>query len=306
MPRLPAVLFVLLAYAAPALAQTPAAPAPTLVIIGAGAGVVTHAAGDPLLVSLNVLNTAAEDVAARNLENEHFVADAAASSKFQQLPELERRQILSRYQQSAVPAVVVGTAGQPIAALIRFVVTTGSGAPVDVPVRPLASSGDVEGPLRLDDRRSALLDFGIDAAALAALAPGRYAIRAALDSPGGGSRWQGRVESPPLEIELRAGAGAAGQRRLDQSSRFYLLDAQYGDAERTARAMIALDEAGPSGWSRLGDALDGQGRLDEALDAFGRARDLYYAARPDPGPADELPVYVEQRILDVQARIKAR
>ena len=70
------------------------------------------------------------------------------------------------------------------------------------------------------------------------IAPGRYAIRAVLETPWWLptlSGWRGRTSSAPVEVTVRAKAdGAWEESGADQTAEFYLTAHRFEDAERIA------------------------------------------------------------------------
>jgi hypothetical protein len=292
----------------PAAAQARADGRADVAIMGARQ--LAHAATDPLLLRVHIFNGEAQQAAAQNVRHARLAADAAASTRFQQLGAAERARLLQPYVQQPVPAIQLGAPDRALAAFLRFTTEDSQGAAVPLVVRPLASTAGRLGIARLDERRSAMLAFGVDAAALAAIPAGTYAIRAHVDTEAERGMWRGRTTSRPIVITLGAVPANETARvrlaRLARAGEFHLADEQFVRAEATARAIIAIDDAAVAGWVLLGDALDGGGRPRDALDAFLKALALENARPPASDGADEPPVYIQDRIVQIQAALQAR
>lgn len=286
----------------PAASQTPPAGRADVAIMGAGQ--LAHASTDPLLLRVHIFNGEAQRTAARNLKHARLAADAAASPRFRTLAATERARLLLPYAPRPVPALDIGPADRGLAAAVRFTIENSRGAAVPLPVRPLASAAARRGVERLDERRSVMLAFGADAAAVAALPAGAYAIRAHVHT--GAAPTASRSVVITIGPPPRQEPPAARARRLARSAAFYLEDGAFARAEALARDVIARAETGAEGWVLLGDALDGLGRGQEALDAFLKALDLTNAMKPAPGVEVEPPAYIQDRIVQIQAALQRR
>lgn len=301
-----ALITVMAMFASPVgMAQAPSAGNADVAIMSAHQ--LTHAATEPLLLAVHLYNGVAQQIAASNVMNERHAADAQASERFRKLPATTRARRLAPFAQRPVPAVSLGAPGRALTDFVRFSVQAVDGSAVALSVRPLANASVHRNAIRLDDRRSVILAYGIDASAFAALGPGVYAIRAHVDTSSERGMWAGRTTSRPVMVTLQPQPSAetpqARVRRLLRAGEFHLADQQFGRAEALAREIVAADEGSVDGWVLLGDALDGSGRLQDALEMFVRALKVANDKTVDGG---EAALYVQERIIEVQAALQRR
>lgn len=296
-------------FTAGAFAQTPVAGAGRADVAIMTARQIAHTATEPLLLRVHLFNGAARQAAMRNVTNERQAADAALSPRFQKLSAGERARLLLPLAPRPVPAIQLGSPDRALASHVRFTVEAGHGKPVALVVRPLAGAAWQRGAVRLDDRRSVMLPFGIDAAAFAAIPAGTYTIRAHVDTTAERDMWRGRTTSQRVVMTLGPRPAATPQTRLERLARagaFNLADERFAAAEASARGIIAADGAVVDAWVLLGDALDGAGRRPEALDAFRKALSLFNARRPVPGVTQEPPVYIQERLVEIETALRRR
>lgn len=303
------VLLALFA-SAPTLRASQPAAGPELALTAEGRLEVTQVSGEPLLLWVTLANGQAASLTVDNLQREEIARGLRASDDFRKLPAEDQDRILEEYAPQEIPVYAVGSASQPVATLIRVSVEDDDGKPIDVTVRALASSSELPPAVTLDGKDMALVPFGIDAEALAGLAPGRYALRARVDSSQEAGMWQGRLESPALTLNLikkSQDALAEGRvERLEYRGSFLFLDQQYTALKEVAEKILGLAPDSIQGRVFLGDALDGLGESEDAFAAFLEAFELYRQRIASASGDTEPPTYIETRILEIQEQLGPR
>ena len=255
-------LCFLLAWALSTSAQT-APPqariiAPALHLGTEHGGVVVHDRSLPLLLRVRLSNPAGS-----NLAQQRAVASLNSKKPAAPSPTPDAREVIT-----------FGPSAQPLSRLLSFRAKDAKGAEMILSVRALRGTEFPSGTFSLDGAATADFRYGIDAAELAKLEPGVYAVVAILSQPdpaAGG--WQGQIESAPLRVELRTGSLSKEQQRvvLLQTGRFYLEDRDYPAMEKQAAALLALDPKSVSAWELRGDAAVVQAKWDEAERSFQEA-----------------------------------
>jgi len=267
-----------------------------------------HRRGDPLYVEVRVFNAVAHAVAARNDSNARLLDRMRTSARWKELDDAGRRVAEADLAAVEPPSFVVGSPAHPLIAGVTLRLVDSRGRESALTARPLAASSDVPARFELGRDDAATLALGVDASTLARLAPGTYQLRARLDTRGQDGMWNGSVDSAALELRITDGKerrpADEEQERLFAVGSFWLADHQFGELEKVARRMIALDQRSVGGWLHLGDALDGQGKPGPARDAFLRSRRLYVEdVVPTLSGPVEAPEYTLRRIREVEEKI---
>jgi hypothetical protein len=119
--------------------------------------------------------------------------------------------------------------------------------------------------------------------------PGAYRVRAVLETPSwilwG---WRGRKVSSPVTIVVRDASKSGEKRaalekeRLARTADFEIAAGRFGEAEQTARQLLAIEPKQAHAHILLGDALVGLKRRDEALAAYRRAMVLLPPSYEEP------------------------
>ena len=243
----------------------------------------------PLLLRVRLSNPAGS-----NLAQQRAVASLNSKKPAAPSPTPDAREVIT-----------LGSSAQPLARFLSFRAKDAKGAEIVLSVRALRGTEFPAGTVILDGTTTADFRYGIDAAELAKLEPGVYALVAILSPPdpaaGGG---QGQIESVPLRVELRTGSLSKEQQRvvLLQAGRFYLEDRDYPAMEKQAAALLALDPKSVSAWELRGDAAVVQAKWDEAERSFQEAIKNAEGRSQAHIPASlrEPPEYLYERLEEVR------
>jgi len=184
----------------------------------------------------------------------------------------------------------------------------------DGTLRPLTWTTKLAQPpvakrVMLTAQAEAELTFAVDPSLAAQIAPGEYAIVAALNVPASSSvtpgTWTGRAESDPVKLiiqdrPVRLSAGDEEILDLHYSNYFYAL-ANFGEAATRAEAALKLNPHSIPAAIALGEAKRAQGDLAGALEVFQKATAESYRQNPN---AYEPPTLLLSRISDIEAQMQ--
>ena len=196
--------------------------------------------------------------------------------------------------------------GRVLREFITFRVLNEAGKPVLMTIRPLATSSNPPGLVRLNPQDTTRLLYGIDPQLFMITPDGRYTIQAVFSTRGGPGVWEGEAVSPPVSVTFTRAVRALSVQDANgldaQRARFYLLDQQFAKVEQYVQAMLNRDAKSVDAWMLRGDALAGQGKRTEARAAFEHAMTLWQDAhrfnpfKPNP------PAQLVQRLNDAKSQ----
>src|SRR5688572_2662879 len=216
---------------------------PLVVTVSSRSGDSEHPIGRPLLLLVTISNPRAANVRNRNANAQRARENLAKSGELEKMTAAAREAFDRTSTAVPEPTANVGSATDPYWSLITFEFVHESGDKVTPAVRPLATTKEMPGEIRLEGRGGAWMAFGVDSHLQTAIRPGRYEVRATLRTTGRGNMWLGVATSEPLAVRLAAASGdssaAAENARDYQEGRFHLLDKQFERAKRLGERLLA-------------------------------------------------------------------
>jgi tetratricopeptide (TPR) repeat protein len=323
--RSPAASFIALVWLAAAAAtaampddrQTPTAGSPDTPLLVSlsdpASELQEHPVALPLLLQVAISNPRAANTRSRNDSVQRARERLEKGGELEKMTAAEREAFDRMSGAAPVPAAIVGSQTDPVWSLITFEFVHESGEKFAPTVRPLATTTDLPRTVTLDRSGGPFMAFGIDPSALNTARPGKYDVRATLNTTGRRGMWLGQATSETIAVRLVAAASDPSSRAQDtrdyQEGRFYLLDKQFDRAESIAKRLLTRTPASVAAFELLGDAYDGLGRYGEAVQAFSAGIKAFEkriaVAAPILEDVDaDYPTYLLERVAAVRARQK--
>lgn len=239
--------------------------------------------GEPIVLSVHVIDPEAERVAAHNESLEEAREDLEARSAAGDVPDDELAAARAGLRPMKARTMRLGTKQSPWADQVRFSVKDGHGHAVRWPVRVLENPAP-GGIVELSPGNVAVADYGVGAPAVDGARKGVYVVRATVAA---GSV---RVGTDPVEITITREAAPEAQRArvILAVARMAYRTGSYGEAEAETTRALEVDPASIDALVLRADVALAIGRVDAALAALERALEESERQHPDayepPGP----------------------
>ncbi len=233
---------------------------------------IEHSTQDPLLLYINITNSAAVSTARKNARNQTIIESYSKTDKYKELSKEQLDKLSKDYPTIELPTFKLGSSSTPLIDLINIQIRNNKGENVQLDIRPLASSKSKDGIVKLEQDKSHLYIFVIESKHLATLDSGSYHFAVGVDTRKSKDMWQGWAYSNTVTVSIneqhsKADWGTSDGRAMLLSA--YLLgDQQFDLAEQHARSWIERHPESVNAWSDLGDALAGLEKNDAALKAY--------------------------------------
>ena len=264
---------------------------------------ISHAAGDPLLITVVLENSAAKVISRRNQRHREILDKYAATDEYKSLDQFELSELNDAYPIRDVPEFQLGSASVAVSELIDFQIRDADGTAKQVPVRLLASNDRTHTSITLEAESSRDYQFAFESSELQKLADGTYQLVAVIDTREQTDMWSGWVYSQPITINLvrqQPDPDWPGSNlRSLMVSTYLIADQQFAEAEKHAQEWTTRDPESVDAWAQLGEALFGQGENSLAVESFNTAL-AKFRAKFGNRPV-ELPEQITDRLNQIES-----